>query len=157
MILKNVKALLHQVHLLYCIYEGREVTTYCVCWRLLTDTESIMAGFSGKGIVRVLSGNIIGRAEESNDKLNCQGHLSKKTTKLGFRGHCFSCYKLKVAFEWATTAKCWFESHCLCCDRKTTSAKSGNHSLSCCHRNKAASAMICIHNASFSHLASLPP
>lgn len=69
----NFKGPIHQVHLSNSIYEGKEVNTYCIYWRLLTETESAIAGLGGKGILRgVLHGNIIERAKERNYELQCQ-------------------------------------------------------------------------------------
>lgn len=73
MILKNFKAPIHQVHLSYCIYEGKEVNTYCIYWRLLTEIESVIVGLGRKGMLRgILHGNIIERAEDTNYKRHFQ-------------------------------------------------------------------------------------
>lgn len=71
-ILRNFKTFVLQVHLLYCIYEGKEVNTYCIYWRLLTETESITACLSGNRILRGITCNIIERAKETNYKQHYQ-------------------------------------------------------------------------------------
>lgn len=96
MVLENFKALIIK----YIHYEGREMSIYLL--RLLQVNlqrqNQLQAASAERASQRVLRGYIVGKGEESDDKLACQERLPKRTTKLGLQGHCFSYHKLKGAF-----------------------------------------------------------